>query len=311
MILINSDANLILETHPYKKIELVGRTCYKSEDKITDDSCFKFVEGLAKRQHLAMLEHARFTFAISNIDPFIHQLLGVPGIVYKDYVKMYSSKTEYKDVALLGVSMSHLYNPKWKELRPLFDCMKDIVIRKYIEKDPSVDGWVKMPIYSPELRLMSESEVRQYPEFNFLTIKFTCDRGVSHELVRHRCSVAQESTRYCNYAKEQFGNQITFIKPANYDEWDDTSRLIYEDCLHVCESTYMDLINIGGKTPQQARAILPNSTKTDCILTMSVDHWNHFFALRSYGTTGAPHPDMKVVADIALEKAKAYSSEIV
>ena len=82
------------------------------------------------------------------------------------------------------------------------------------------------------------------------------------------------------------------------------SKIVYEDCLKVCESSYMDLVTLGNKTPQQARAVLPNSTKTDCILTMSVEQWNHFFSLRSYGDTGAPHPDMKVVADIALQKAK-------
>lgn len=309
MFLVDSDANLIIEPNPYKKIELVGRTCYKSEDKITDTSCYKFVEGLANRQHFAMLEHARFTFALSSITPFWRYLPNIPGLVFKDYVKMYDSAEHYVDAALLGVSMSHLYNPKWADMSNLFDTCREIVERRYKYNDFSVCGkWFKTPTYACEVKLIEERLPE--PEFDFLTIKFTCDRGVSHELVRHRCSVAQESTRYCNYAKDQFGNQITFIKPANYEEWDDASKIVYEDCLKICESSYMDLINIGNKTPQQARAILPNSTKTDCILTMSVAQWNHFFSLRSYGDTGAPHPDMKVVADIALQKAKSYSSSI-
>lgn len=307
MVLIHSDANLILEPNPYKKIELVGRTCYKSEDKITDDSCYKFVAGLVKRQHFAMLEHARFTFAITNITPFWRYLVNLPGVAFLDYIKLYDSSTHYVDAALINVSMSHIYNPKWVDLENLFSTCRKIVETRYKEGDTS-NPWMKTPIFAAEVKLIEEKV--EYDNFNFLTIKFTCDRGVSHELVRHRCSVAQESTRYCNYAKDQFGNQVTFIEPANYSDWDDASKKIYEDCLKICEASYLDLINIGEKTPQQARAVLPNSTKTDCILTMSIEQWNHFFALRSYGTTGAPHPDMKVVADIALQKARSYSSRI-
>ena len=133
-------------------------------------------------------------------------------------------------------------------------------------------------------------------------MRFTTDRGVSHELVRHRpFSFAQESTRYVNYSKEQFGGgDIKFIKPAGFDDWTLDMKQHFEMALREAEMVYNRLI-ADGATPQQARAVLPNAVKTEIVVTGNDAEWQHFFNLRSKGITGAPHPDMKIVADMALD----------
>lgn len=205
----------------YKKIERVGRTCYKSEDKITEDSAAKFISGLVKRQHEAMLEHAS------------------------------------------------------------------------------------------------------------MTVKFIVDRGVSHEMVRHRmASFAQESTRYCNYSKDKFGGEITFIEPLWFqdgsfekakssvlrmkngdmtlEEWDkchkdkELMNKIWEymgwyDSCSDAELQYKDFIDKYHWTPEMARSILPNSLKTEVIVTANMREWRHILNLRAAGTTGKPHPQIAEV----------------
>ena len=179
-----------------KQIELIGRTCYKSEEKITEDSYKLFIQNLIKRGHGAMLEHATFS------------------------------------------------------------------------------------------------------------VKFIVDRGVSHELVRHRiASFAQESTRYCNYGK---GGEVTFVIP-NWFEYDlevykdvkykraefalSTDERIWLNAMDRAESAYMDLL-LKGWTPQQARSVLPNSTKTEIWITTNVREWRHFISLRA---DKPAHPQMREV----------------
>jgi thymidylate synthase (FAD) len=164
-----------------KHIELCGRVCYKSEDKITDDSARKFVANIIKREHESVLEH--------------------------------------------------------------FD----------------------------------------------ISLRFICDRGVSHEIVRHRiASYSQESTRYCNYSPDKSEEGIVFIEPCF---WKDGSREMagwYQAMLDA-EDTYDTLISLGS-TPQEARSVLPNSLKTEIICTMNLREWRHFFKLR---TSKAAHPQMR------------------
>lgn len=107
-------------------------------------------------------------------------------------------------------------------------------------------------------------------------------------------SFAQESTRYCNYTKDKFGNEITFIEPCW--EMQEDEKELFIVCLEDMENAYNALIS-SGWTPQQARAILPNSLKTELVMTGFVDDWNHFFSLRARGTTGAPHPQAKELAE--------------
>lgn len=115
------------------------------------------------------------------------------------------------------------------------------------------------------------------------------------EFVRHRVfSFAQESTRYCNYTKDKFGNEITFIEPCW--EMQEDEKELYIVCLENMENAYNALIS-SGWTPQQARAILPNSLKTELVMTGFVEDWDHFCDLRARGTTGAPHPQAKELAE--------------
>ena len=128
-----------------------------------------------------------------------------------------------------------------------------------------------------------------------VSIRFICDRGVSHEFVRHRVmSFAQESTRYCNYSKDKFGNEITFISPC----WlpDVKAKECFEYILQKTEQAYFHLLQEGW-LPQQARAVLPNSLKTELVMTGFVDDWKHFFLLRSsIASSGKPHPQAEELA---------------
>ena len=141
-------------------------------------------------------------------------------------------------------------------------------------------------------------------EHQSISVKFIVDRGVSHELVRHRmASYAQESTRYCNYSKDKFGNQLTFISPCF---WNKGSRE-YEEwyaAMNSAEDIYFELID-WGVTPEQARAVLPNSIKTEVVMTANLREWRHFFKLRAIGTTGKPHPQMLEVTVPLLAEFKA------
>ena len=169
-------------------IEAAGRTCYKSEDKITECSAEKFVAGIIKRGHEAVLEHCSFT------------------------------------------------------------------------------------------------------------VKFICDRGVSHEIVRHRmASYCQESTRYCNYGKGKFGEEITVIEPCFLNE---QTTHIWKRACEATETAYFDLL-AEGCSPQEARSVLPNSLKTEVVMTANIREWRHFLKLRC---SPAAHPQMREVALILLDK---------
>lgn len=137
-------------------------------------------------------------------------------------------------------------------------------------------------------------------EHEKISVRIICDRGVTHEIVRHRiASYSQESTRYCNYAKDKFGKELTFIKPSFWREDSDEYRLWIET-MQVIENSYNKMIELGAK-PQEARSILPNSLKTEIIVTMNLREWRHFFKLR---TSNRAHPQMREVAIMLLEKFK-------
>ena len=138
-------------------------------------------------------------------------------------------------------------------------------------------------------------------EHGSLSVMFTVDRGVTHELVRHRlASFAQESQRYCNYSNEKFGNEITFVRPCYWDkgtvEYDMWLRAISE-----AEKSYFLLLNEGA-SPQEARAVLPNSVKADITITANWREWRHILNLRAVGTTGMPHPSMYMVMNPLLDE---------
>lgn len=177
-----------------KEIEKIGRTCYKSENKISDDgdSAKNFVEMIISRGHEAMLEHSS------------------------------------------------------------------------------------------------------------LAVRFIVDRGVSHELVRHRiASFAQESTRYCNYSKNKFGNEITVIEPCFFLQGTPEYSM-WKKAMHAAEEAYFYLIE-SGHSPQEARSVLPNSLKTEVCITANYREWRNFFKLR---VADAAHPQMREVTSPLLDELK-------
>jgi thymidylate synthase (FAD) len=148
--------------------------------------------------------------------------------------------------------------------------------------------------------LVSRAHEAMLEHFSF-SVKFTVDRGVSHELVRHRiASFAQESTRYCNYGK---ADSITVIRPCYFEENTPEMDNWAESCMKA-EKAYMKLLE-NGATPEKARAVLPNSLKTEIVVTMNLRQWRHFFKLRAVGVTGAPHPQMLEVSVPLLEEVKS------
>lgn len=243
----------------YKQIEKVGRTCYKSEDKITEGTAKPFVDRMIASKHLAMCEHGTLYFKIpANIDVAGNFLDEVPTWTKCKLVESQEGNW-WAITTNLRVMIEH-FAPEYTEE----------LIEKYLCEP-------------------TEYHVKR------VTVKFTCDRGVSHEFVRHRVfSFAQESTRYCNYTKDKFGNEITFIEPCW--EMQEDEKELFIVCLENMEKAYNSLIS-SGWTPQQARAILPNSLKTELVMTGFVDDWEHFFDLRARGTTGAPHPQAKELAE--------------
>jgi thymidylate synthase (FAD) len=149
--------------------------------------------------------------------------------------------------------------------------------------DKSAKDFVKMLIDKGH-----EAVIEHYD----ITVRIICDRGVSHEIVRHRvASYAQESTRYCNYSHDKFDNEITVIKPCF---WDDRSDLyaLWEIQCRLAEQTYMVMLQNGAR-PEEARSILPHSLKTELVVTMNLREWRHFFKLR---TDKAAHPQMREIA---------------
>ena len=136
-----------------------------------------------------------------------------------------------------------------------------------------------------------------------VSVRIICDRGVTHELVRHRlCSFSQESTRYANYSKEKFGNEITVIRPFFFEPGSERYRE-WETAMHSCERAYLTLLAAGAKA-QEARSVLPNSLKTDIVVTANIREWRHIFKLRC---SKASHPQMR---QVMLPLLETFSSKI-
>lgn len=288
---------------PEQFIEKVGRTCYKSEDKITDTSAAKFVGGLISRGHEAMIEHWNIVFKTDKdtYDKF--------NIDYKDLI-------QYVDISTMTILRPYIrftYDKQyiisgnmraWRDYlyayaescegeipEYCFSVIKDypIFFPEYQEYIPETYTTSLTPIDISELTY-NERLVHQN-----VTMKFICDRGVSHEIVRHRvASFAQESTRYCNYGQEKFGEEITVIRPSWCAKYSDIYK-VWRDSMYQAEGAYF-LMLAEGASPQEARSVLPNSLKTEVIVTMNVNDWKHFFELRC--AQGA-HPDMREVATMA------------
>lgn len=247
----------------YQHIEKCGRTCYKSEDKITEDSAMKFFQGLVNRRHFAMLEHGTVYFKF----PFF------PNYEVQEAIsKVGNSNYSFTKVGEDG----YIY--------------VTTNMRVLMEKVPNM---VDSLLYEYALEEASNNHIKKY------TAKFTISRGIANEFVRHRVfSFAQESTRYCNYSKDRFGGELIFIRP----EWlkgegiDPESESIWLNAMAMSEDYYFDLVNLGVK-PQNARGVLPLDLKTELIMTGTTDQWEAFWDLRMREITGPAHPDAKAIAE--------------
>lgn len=272
----------ILEQQPgldgiYKQIELAGRTCYRSEDKITEDSAKAFVDRMIASGHGAMLEHGTVYLTIPVTDwGYLH----------------YSGEDSEYDFD---------YYPSHHCINP-YTRMNIVDNKAYITTNYRVlveNNWLD------DLQYICEPT--EYHEKR-ITVKWTCDRGISHEFVRHRVfSFAMESTRYCNYSKDKFGNELTFIIPTWYAEDPKNDKECcmnseFELTCEECEKSYLRVLSWGGK-PQEARQYLPFSLKTELVMTGFESDWKHFFSLRSpkAGATGV-HPDAAYLADMLYDK---------
>lgn len=255
----------------YKMIEKVGRVCYKSEDKIAEGTAKSFVDRLMKSGHGAMLEHGTIYLTIPN-DHQAYNFFGDNWVRDTYGASPYSSVVWDSDKIYITTNLRVLVENGW---------LDDL---KYLCEP-------------------TEYHVKR------VTVHFICDRGVSHEFVRHRVfSFAQESTRYCNYSKDKFGNEVTFIEPCWYNtsKSNDLADEYFINSLKDAERLYFNLLDNGWK-PQEARAVLPNALKTELVMTGFVDEsgWINFFNLRALGTTGAPHPQAKELAEPLFEEFKA------
>ena len=247
----------------YQHIEKCGRTCYKSEDKITEDSAMKFFQGLVNRKHFAMLEHGTVYFKF----PFFPNY-GVLEAISKVENSNYSF-TKVGEDGYLYVTTN---------------------MRVLMEEVPNM---VDPLLYDYALEEASNNHIKKY------TAKFTISRGIANEFVRHRVfSFAQESTRYCNYSKDRFGGELTFIRPEwlNGEGIDPEAESIWLNAMAMSEDYYFDLVNLGVK-PQNARGVLPLDLKTELIMTGTTDQWEAFWDLRMREITGPAHPDAKAIAE--------------
>lgn len=267
----------ILEQQPgvnciYQQIERAGRTCYKSEDRITIGSAKKFVDRMIDSKHYAMLEH---------------------GTVY---LKMFMN----------NISIYHYMYNKYSVIKKGDDNFYYITtnFRVLVE-----NGWVEDLDYLCKPTMYHEKRI---------TVLFHTQIAISREFNRHRAnSIAESSTRYCNYSKDKFGNEISVNIPkwvmtnihlahsplksmceliANGDEVENMDAIDWWWFANMAsEMAYMNLIRLGKK-PQEARAILPLDVNTDLVHTAFVKDWVHFFELRALDKTGVAHPDAKELA---------------
>ncbi|MFA6605111.1 MAG: FAD-dependent thymidylate synthase [Patescibacteria group bacterium] len=137
-----------------------------------------------------------------------------------------------------------------------------------------------------------------------VSARVVTDRGVSHEIVRHRlASYTQESTRFCNYAADRFGQEVTFCLPSFFMQGQNQAmRSVWDTAIETAEMLYFEMLKAGAR-PEQARSVLPNSTKTEIMMTMNLREWRHFFHLR---TAQAAHPDMRLVASLLLDEFRQH-----
>lgn len=286
-----------------KLIERAGRVCYKSEDRIAEDSCTKFISRIIQRNHRSVTEHGNMI-----LHPTTVCLLWIKRMAERARSEGVTLYLRFAGSLVSGNARAwydffqYVIGSKWSKELPeeLVDFILD---NSALFQDLVLTGVHQeyLTDYRPDKSINPEvfdisnepPEVRQVHQQ--YTLHFTTDRGTTHELVRHRTiSFSQESTRYCNYAHGRFGHEITVIRPQ-YAERDTT---LYPAWLVGCigaEEAYFAMLDAGA-TAQEARSVLPNSLKAEVVVSGTIKAWQDFLKLR---TAVDAHPDMRRIAERA------------
>lgn len=318
------------EVDPLTLVEKVARTCYKSEYKIALGTAPKMISALIKRGHYAMLEHASYIFVLSPnaYRDFVH----ITNIVEDFGHRLFLVKTNKDNQYLVSGNVR-----AWRDfIKALYDVQEMIPQWLYdfihtnrldittffgdlISTCDAIASELGIQRYSNGIGALeiSPEELKDIDKSMHcrITVKFYCDRGISHEIVRHRvASLGQESTRYCNYNKDKFGNDITYIDilPSLVQDHrmqympSEQYMAIVEEWRAACidaEKHYMKMTELGCPA-EFARSVLNNSTKTEICVTMNIVDWKHFFALRACRATGPAHPQMEEITKPLLNQFK-------
>lgn len=311
-----------------KHVERCGRIAYKSEDAITEDSHVKFIQHLIQRGHESVLEHGNYVFELptKQYDAMVVLYTGLNFAVEKEKGRSGRLRLSYHT----GKNIVSGNIRAWRDfIRVMQNAELKIPawVNNFFYNNPAFEDlgldyescrhgyeWLDRDDLTPEEQLIHWTE----------TVLFTCSRAISHELVRHRAlSPTQESQRYCNYSKGKFGGEVTFVEPEYYKLVIKESYYEEPDLSYVAahgieyayhngggrfglsdeaatwfnsvanaEKAYMELLNMGMQ-PQQAREVLPNSTKTEVVMTGTIGEWIHFFNLRCAEDA---HPEMRRIA---------------
>jgi len=272
------------------RIELCGRICYKSEDKIDRNSALPFVSKMAEHGHNSVLEMGVVT-------------LEVGGVSDSNVTELFLIQPRYLHIDRNGDSL--LVTGSIRAFRELLmfhqDCAIVNAMCAYLnERHPYFFSTI-LPKNgfknngSTSVRKVELTEIDQLPpgklaKHRHIAVKFIVNRAITHEIVRHRpCSFLQESQRYCRYSDDKFGSEITFIKPMFFEK-DSPEYKIWQKAMQDTEQMYLRLLETS--TPQAARTVLPNSCKTELIVYANLTEWLHIFKLR---TTKAAEPSMREV----------------
>ena len=274
-------------------IERAARTCYKTEDKISDDSAERMVRSLRQRQHYAMLEHGDYIFMLDDYHMLDNTVYALRRLMEDKGIVPLLTFTNIDESPIISGNIR-----AWREFMAsgsgaalyFAGAIDPIYTEDIIDPEDRIpDPRVKQLRYCD---LVGKTEQRAHLR---QTVRFIIDRGVSHEFVRHRVmSFAQESTRYCNYSDDKFGREITVILPCYLVEGTDPYWVWKRQCMSA-EVAYFTEMNLGLQG-QEARAVLPTSTKTELVMTGTLGQWDHFFDMRARQITGKAHPQAAEVA---------------
>lgn len=317
MRVVKPGYGIIDEPNITKKIEKIARVCYKSENLIGEGTDIAMISRLVKNKHYAMLEHGSLAYEVS-------------AQVYKDmkfiidYLSDYIDVTEEKILEIPRIKTTcsnaveggrYIVSGNLRAFLEFFemadeqDVMSEYAKEIYNHVHEDSNGCIVVDFenkarasYGFDKNINEITRIVDFSSLSYserlvhetMSVQFTCDRGVSHELVRHRdASFAQESQRYCAYDKDKFGGEVSFIKPLFFEEGS-TAYKVWEEGCRNSERLYFTLLGIGQK-PEEARTLLDNSCKTEIVVTASLNEWQHIFELRALDKTGPAHPQMKEV----------------